>query len=61
MSATAAEARVVGILAEAWDAFTALPIEHGDDVTEFRHGIHRLQEKVLARAARRALPDGWRP
>lgn len=48
---TEAEASVVDALAEAWNQFIRLPVLHGDDVAEFRAGIHRLQEKVAARQA----------
>ncbi len=52
---TPAERRVVDRLVEAWNAFVELPREHNDDVTEFRHGIHRLQEKVMCRPIRRTI------
>jgi len=39
----------------AWNAFAALPTEHGDDTTEFRTGIHVLQRQILARPARRGI------
>jgi hypothetical protein len=54
---TDSEKIVLTKLVEAWNAFLALPIEHPDDMTEFRHGIHALQEKVLAREARRVMAD----
>jgi hypothetical protein len=47
------ERKVVMKLIDAWNAFRDLPEVHADDTTEFRHGIHRLQEKVLARPTRR--------
>lgn len=49
------EKAVVLLLAEAWNAFLKLPVDHGDDTTEFRHAIHRAQEKVMARAGRREM------
>jgi hypothetical protein len=49
------EGDVVNALAQAWNRFVELPVEHPDDLSEFRSGIHRLQEKVLARPARRQL------
>lgn len=52
---TEQEKIVMDRLVEAWNAFVALPVEHDDDILEFRHGIHRLQEKVMARPVRRAL------
>ncbi|WP_105430181.1 hypothetical protein [Neorhizobium sp. T6_25] len=55
---TQKEHDVVAALVEAWNAFLELPIQHGDDISEFRHGIHRLQEKVLARPTRRMDGQG---
>ena len=49
------ENTVLTKLGEAWNAFLALPEQHADDVTEFRHALHRLQEKVLARPALRVF------
>lgn len=47
------EAALVGVLAHAWNKFCELPVEHNDDLDEFRRAIHAAQEKVLARPARR--------
>ncbi|MDQ0422376.1 hypothetical protein J2045_003424 [Peteryoungia aggregata LMG 23059] len=52
------EKLVLSHLVGAWNAFVALPIQHGDDISEFRHGIHRLQEKVMARPARKMDGEG---
>lgn len=52
---TAQESATVMALAEAWNAFLRLPIEHQDDQTEFRQLIHAAQDKVLARAGRRQM------
>jgi len=52
---TAKEQKVIDALVMAWNAFLALPCEHGDDVTDFRHGIHVLQHQILARPTRRKL------
>jgi hypothetical protein len=49
------EADVLRSLVDAWNAFLCLPIEHDDDVQEFRRMIHAAQEKVLCRPARRGL------
>lgn len=51
------EQKVMDALVSAWNAFLELPVQHNDDVTEFRHGIHRLQEKVLARPAIQKLNE----
>ncbi len=52
---TDSEKFALAALVEAWNAFVKLPVEHPDDLTEFRHGIHRLQEKILARSTRRQI------
>lgn len=49
------EKDVVSYLVRAWNCFATLPEEHPDDIPEFRAMIHRLQEKVLARPARREM------
>lgn len=50
---TPQEAAVVAALIVAWNAFVMLPVEHGDDLAEFRHGIHALQHQIFARPALR--------
>jgi hypothetical protein len=49
------EESVVRSLACAWNSFLELPVEHADDINEFRRLIHQAQEKVLARPARRHI------
>ena len=49
------EKAVVALLASAWNAFLALPIEHLADEGEFLSAIHRAQDIVLSRPARRDL------
>lgn len=51
------ERKVVKHLVDAWNSFLALPIEHNDDIDEFRRSIHAAQEKILARPGRRAIND----
>ena len=46
---TSDEQAVLEHLAAAWNAFLILPPYHPDDVVEFRHGLHMLQNIVLAR------------
>lgn len=55
MPLTDQERAVVTKLAEAWNEFVALPVEHGDDIDEFRSIIHAAQAKVLMRQGRRDL------
>ena len=52
---TEAEKQVFMMLAEVWNKYLELPYEHISDQPEFCAGIHRLQEKVLARPARREM------
>jgi hypothetical protein len=47
------EEAVLKKLTEAWNIFVALPGEHAEELNEFRHGIHTLQNMVLSRPARR--------
>ncbi|MFS2159197.1 hypothetical protein ACCD10_17835 [Pseudomonas sp. Pseusp122] len=49
------EARLVGLLAQVWNEFLQLPVEHGSDQLEFCAAVHACQDKVLARAGRRAI------
>lgn len=52
---TEQEKAVVLALAEAWDMFLMLPVEHADDTEEFRRAIHAAQAKVLMRSGRRQI------
>ena len=47
------EKAVLNHLVEAWNVFLSLPIEHPDDVTEFRRCIHSAQFMIMARPTRR--------
>ncbi|WP_312374918.1 hypothetical protein [Pseudomonas oryzihabitans] len=42
-------------LADVWNAYCALPIEHGNDQSEFCHHIHILQRLISARSGRRQI------
>lgn len=57
---TPAEHAVLGRLAQAWNGFIDLPVEHPDDRDEFRREIHRLQDMIMARPTRRAMAKGRR-
>jgi hypothetical protein len=52
---TPQERVVFNHIVKAWNAFLLLPDEHVDDIDEFRRGVHRLQEKILARPERRRI------
>lgn len=43
-------------LADAWNAFCALPIYHPSDADEFMRAIHAAQHIIMARVAVRAEP-----
>jgi len=49
------EEKVVDKLADAWNEFMLLPVEHSDDQREFRTAIHACQSMILARVGRRQL------
>ena len=49
------EAVVVGLLAEAWNEFLKLPVEHPMEQREFCTAIHSCQDKILARGGRRII------
>ncbi|MEX5626084.1 hypothetical protein [Pseudomonas marginalis] len=49
------EAVVVGLLAEAWNEFLKLRIEHPMEQSEFCTAIHSCQDKILARGGRRVI------
>ena len=52
---TEQEAKVAQMLADAWDEYLKLPIEHLLEQHEFCIAIHQVQDMVLARCGRRAL------
>lgn len=56
---TPKESAVLKALGEAWGAFLKLPVQHPDEVREFHASIHRLQDIVACRIARRADPKNW--
>jgi hypothetical protein len=53
MPLTDQERAVVDALADAWNRYVELPIEHDDDQDEFRRAIHAANAKVLMRPGRR--------
>jgi hypothetical protein len=56
---TDAEKHVLNLLADAWNAYLALPVQHPTEQTEFMYGVHRCQDIVAVRVARRADPETW--
>ena len=56
---TSAECEVADALIQAFNAYSALPMQHPDEMNDFTRGIHSLQALLAVRIARRCYPDGW--
>ena len=56
---TPAEHQILEDLTAALDGFAKLPIQHPSDLQDFITEIHRLQDLLAVRVARREYPDGW--
>jgi len=56
---TDAEGRVADALANAANAYFALEIQHPDEPQDFANVIHRGQDMLAMRIARRHYPEGW--
>lgn len=54
MKLTNDEARVLSLLAEAWNEFVRLEVQHPCDTAEFMTAIHAAQNIVMARLAARS-------
>lgn len=55
------ETSVINALVKAWNLFLNLPVDHPDAQTEFRFGIHSLQNMIFARPAIRSWNAGVCP
>lgn len=51
------EKRILALTAELWNALVALPAPHGFDNAEHMRDIHDIQNRLLARVARRTNPE----
>ena len=51
------EHTVMTHLVDAWDSYVHLPVQHPDDLEEFRHALHRLQHLVMIREVRSRHSD----
>lgn len=56
---TDAEGIVADALVDAANAFGALPKQHPDEGRDFCDAVHRLQDLLAMRIARRVYPKGW--
>lgn len=54
------EKQVLELLARAWDKFNSLDRKHPSDNSEFLDSIHRAQQIIGLRVARRVNPEVWR-
>lgn len=59
VSLTEAEADLLRKLGECWNLFTSLEKRSAADNSEFVDSIHRCQQIVALRVARRADPEVW--
>ncbi|HZU80065.1 MAG TPA: hypothetical protein VE991_09130 [Acidimicrobiales bacterium] len=53
------EGYVMDALVDAADAYADLPVEHPAEPGEFEQAIHRAQDLLAVRVARRDHPAGW--
>jgi hypothetical protein len=53
------EGAVMDALVEAVNAYARLPVQHPDEPQDFAGGIHRCQDALAVRIARRHYPKGW--
>lgn len=58
---TTAELQILDLLAEVHNAYMDLPEHHPSDKTEWVTDLHKLQIRVMSRAATRAYPDRFTP
>ena len=56
---TDGEGDVLDALCDAFVGYSDLPVEHPDEPDEFRAAIHRAQDLLAVRIARRDYPAGW--
>jgi hypothetical protein len=57
---TKGEKKIMDHLADAWNSFEQLHIQHGEDIPEFRRSIRSLQHLLGMRIVRRTHPTFWR-
>jgi len=53
------EQKTMDALVLAYGEFLKLDRTHPDEMRDFVNGIHRLQELLAVRIARRDYPEGW--
>lgn len=53
------EGAAMDALVEAANRYGALPIQHPDEPRDFCDAVHRCQDLLAIRIARREYPEGW--
>lgn len=56
---TEGEQKVMDALVTAFNEFASIDRQHPDEMRDFTDGIHRLQDMLAVRIARREYPKGW--
>ncbi len=57
---TKEELTLIDMTVDLWNAFLALPDHHPADADEMALDVHRVQNRIMARSARRDHPDVFR-
>jgi len=58
-SLTKEEDKIMDLIGDIWNGFNKLPIQHPDDLFEFKFGIHYLQGLLMQRVVRRDYPKEY--
>lgn len=53
------EGEVMDCILDAVACWDKLPVQHPDDRVEFLDAVHRIQDLLAVRIARRSYPEGW--
>lgn len=56
---TDVEGEVMSSLINAFNTFCNLERQHPDEIRDFTDGIHKCQDLLAVRIARREYPKGW--
>lgn len=56
---TDSEGEVMDALVTAWNKYVGLERQHSGEQRDFADGVHRCQDLLAIRIARREYPDGW--
>lgn len=59
MKFTDAEEAIMVKIADVWNEWCKLPVQHPSDLDEVQTAIHELQKTMGLRILRREMPDYW--